>query len=188
MLLKAPFFKCRISVKYIIPYINGGIIMKKIKGSKILLLVVFALSILILTGCGEDKSGNTIDEPEITVDYLTGEYANQLTTDGAEIITGFVTIEKTEDSYIAHIREQEVVPNSNYDDGYYIADTNLTKDAALGSDARMTCDIDGKASVVTADEFIDNNDDDSEQLYNVYLMGDSAELILEVEPETVIVD
>lgn len=162
--------------------------MKKLKGSKILLLVIFILSISILTGCGEEKSGNTIDEPEITVDYLTKEYANQLTTDGAEIITGFVTLEKTDSSYVAHISAQEVVPNSNYDEGYYIADTNLTKDASLGSDARITCDIDGEISVVTADEFIENSDEDSEQLYTVYLMGNSAELILDVDPEDVITD
>ena len=162
--------------------------MKKLKGSRVLLLVIFTLSILLLTGCGEEQSGNTIDEPEITVDYLTEEYADQLITDGAETIMGFVTIEKSDDSYIAHIRQQEVVPNSNYEEGYYIADTNVSKDASLGSDARITCVIDGEPSVVTADQFIENNDEDSQQLYNVYLLGASAELILSVEPESVIVE
>ena len=97
--------------------------MKRTRGKVLFILLVFILSVSVLTGCGEDKSGSTIDEPEITTDYLTDEYADQLTTDGAETILGLVVLEKSEDSsYTAHIREQEIVLNSSYDEGYYIAD------------------------------------------------------------------
>lgn len=148
------------------------------------ILTVF--SMLVFSGCGEEKSGNTISEPEITVEYLTEEYASQLETDGAETITGFVTLEKNDDSYIAHIEEQEVVPNSDYKEGYYIADTNMAVDASLGDDVRITCLLDDELSVVTADEFIQQEQDDSQQLYTIYLMGDSAELILSVDPKSLI--
>ena len=98
-------------------------------------------------------------------------------------------LEKSEDSsYTAHIREQEIVLNSSYDEGYYIADTNVTVDAVLGMDDRMTCIIGGKTQVVTADEFIRYNGEDSQQLYSIYMMGDSAELILAVDPESITAD
>ena len=162
--------------------------MKKIKGYNFAVLIVCILSMIALSGCGEDKSGNTINEPEITVDYLTDEYAAQLNNDGAETVTGFVTLEKNDDSYIAHIEEQEVVPNSDYEEGYYIADTNMATEATLGDDARMTCAVDGELSVVTADEFMKISQEDPQQLYTVYLMGDSAELILSVDPKSVVAE
>ena len=52
----------------------------------------------------------------------------------------------------------------------------------------MTCIIGGKTQVVTADEFIRYNGEDSQQLYSIYMMGDSAELILAVDPESITAD
>ena len=159
--------------------------MKRTKLCPILLIAILILSMFLFTGCG-DKSGDTIDEPEITADYLTEEYVTQLTDDGAGTIMGSVELEKkAEDSYIAHISEKEVVPNSNYDDGYYIADTNIGMDAKLGSGARLTCYSDGNLEVVTADEFIENSkaSTETEQVYMIYMMSDSVELILAVDPK-----
>ncbi|MGN0703543.1 MAG: hypothetical protein ACI4LD_03185 [Lentihominibacter sp.] len=152
------------------------------------LIAVSALSvvlIMMLSGCG-DKSGNTIDEPEITSNYLEDEYAEQLVTDGAETMIGYVDISKNDDTYEVHISEQEVVPNSDYEEGYYIADTNLTKDAVLGNYARIVCFNNDEAEVVSAEEFIDQQSASDSSLYTVYLMGDSAELILATDPEEVI--
>lgn len=163
--------------------------MKKIRGTKFFILAVFILSVLLITGCGEDKSGNTIKEPEITVDYLTEEYAQQLKTDGAETLMGFVELEKNDDgSCSVHVEEQEIVPNSDYEEGYYIADTNVSRDATLGDDARMTSFIDDDPQIVNIDEFVNSGSDGGEQLYTVYFMGDSAELILAVDPENVITE
>lgn len=153
-------------------------------------IVVFALSvflIMMLSGCG-DKSGNTIDEPEITSNYLEDEYAEQLITDGAQTMTGYVDISKNRDNYEVHISEQEVVPNPDYDEGYYIADTNITKDAVLGNYARIVCLDNNNAEVVSADDFIEKHSSDDDTLYTVYLMGDSAELILATDPEDVITE
>lgn len=150
--------------------------------------VMCVLFMLVLSGCGEDKSGQTINEPEITGEYLAGEYSQQLITDGAETVIGAVTMEKTgEDSYRVHISEREVVANSNYKDGYYIADNNITHDVGFGFDGRIACLENGELTVKSPDEFIEEQEKDSgeEKLYTVYLMGESAELILETEPEDV---
>ena len=101
ILLKGFIFKCRISVKYSISYkdVYRRIMMNKLKGLSFVFLAVVIFSMSVLTGCGEEKSGNTINEPEITVDYLRTDYAQQLTTDGAEIMLGTVELNKNEDSY-----------------------------------------------------------------------------------------
>lgn len=160
--------------------------MKRIKGSWILILITLILSVSLLTGCVEEKSGSTISEPKITADYLTDEYADQLLTDGAQTMTGFITLEEKNGSYIVHITEKEVVPNSNYEEGYYLADTNVTSEAYLGFDARMTYMNDGKIEVIKAKDFAQNKDIDPNQLYTIYIMVDSAELILAVDPESII--
>lgn len=163
--------------------------MKKIRGTRFFILMLFIVTAFSLTGCSEDKSGSTIDEPEITVEYLENEYAAQLDTDGAETITGYVKMEKNDDdSYTVHVEEQAVVPNSDYEDGYYIADKNISKDFTLGDSARMTCNVDGKVEVSSPEDFEDSGDNDDEQLYTVYFMGDYAELILSVEPESLMTE
>lgn len=159
--------------------------MKRINYEFILLLALTLLFTLMLSGCG-DKTGNTIDEPKITSNYLEDEYAQQLVTDGAETILGHLAIVKGDDSYSAHISEREIVPNSDYDDGYYIADTNLTKDAVLSSNVRIVCFENNEPVIVTADEFIEKLSDDSNSLYTVYLMGNTVELILATDPYEVI--
>ena len=146
------------------------------------------LFMFVLAGCGEDQSGQTINGPEITGEYLAGEYSQQLITDGAETVLGAVTMEKSgEDSYSVHISEREVVANANYKEGYYVADNNITHDVSFGFDGRIACIENGELIVKSPDEFIEEQDKDSgdEKLYTVYLMGESAELILETEPEDV---
>ena len=156
------------------------------KALQFILISVCIFALLALTGCGQKKVGNTIPEPEITTDYLTDEYSRQLITDGAETIQGSVSIQKADDSYTVHISEMEVVPSDNSDDGYYLADTNVVKDVSLGFDARIVCMEDDEPVLSDAESFIENHPDGSDELYTVYLMGDSAELIMAVEPETLI--
>ena len=157
--------------------------MKRMMRLSVFSLLLCLFSVLLLAGCGEEKSGSTISEPEITGDYLAEEYSQQLITDGAETMLGSVDIEKDGNSYKVHIAEKEVVPSSDYEEGYYIADTNVSKDVTLGEDQRIACLHDGELVVETADHFIKEHANDSEQLYTVYLMGDSAELILGTDPK-----
>lgn len=147
-------------------------------------LLMSICSLTALCGCGEDKSGSTINEPEITGEYLSEEYSQQLLNDGAETVLGLITMEKQgEDSYKVNISEREVVPSTKYEEGYYIADNNIKKTVDFGFDGRIACMHDGKLVVETPDEFIEKHGKDNQQLYTVYLMGESAELILATEPE-----
>ena len=159
--------------------------LKKING---LLLTLCIISVFIFAGCGEEKSGNTISEPEITGKYLKEEYSQQLLTDGAETMIGTVDIEKKDDNYKVTVTEKEVVPNSSYNEGYYIADTNLVTDLTLGLDARIASLEDGKLVVESADEFIKSKAEHKDQLFTVYMMGTSAELIIGTDPADVMID
>lgn len=140
------------------------------KSKYVVLSLVLCLSMMLfLCGCGEEKSGSTIEEPEITGKYLQEDYSQQLLNDGAETVVGYVTLDKLgEGDYSVHISERQVVASSEYKDGYYIADNNVAKDVTLG-----------------ADDFIQDHNDGESQLYTVYLMGDSAELILATDPADV---
>ncbi len=150
----------------------------------IVLCLILCLSMMLcLFGCGEKKSGSTIEEPEITGKYLQEEYSQQLLTDGAEAVVGYVTLDKLgEGGYSVHIAERQVVQSSDYEEGYYIADNNVSKDVTLGAEGRIACMNDDELEVVSADDFIQKYNDGEKQLYTVYLMGDSAELILATDP------
>lgn len=152
----------------------------------LIICMICTLSLSVLSGCGQKTVGNTIPEPEITTDYLEDEYAQQLMTDGAEMIQGSVTIEQSNDSYIVHIVEKEIIPSDDYEEGYYIADTNLTRDVLLGFDARIVCLENDEPVLSDADSFIENHPAGSEEFYTIYLMGDSAELIMPVDPSAMI--
>ncbi len=149
------------------------------------LLLCLAMG-LFLFGCGEKKSGSTIEEPEITGEYLQGEYAQQLLTDGAETVLGYVTVTKQDSGdYSVDIAERQVVASDENEDGYYIADNNVTKEATLGEEGRFAC-LDGdELVVVSADDFVKKYNDGDKQLYTIYLMGDYAELIIATNPEDV---
>jgi len=147
-----------------------------------MLLCVFSL--FVMTGCGEEKSGNTISEPELTVEYLSEDYAQQLINDGAEVTVGYVTITDDGGSYSVNITEKEVVANEDYDEGYYIADTNVTKVGSLGLDARIICHHDDGHEIVTAGDYIATHSESPEHLYKVYMLGSSVELIVAAEVES----
>ena len=157
------------------------------KSKYVVLSLVLCLSMMLfLCGCGEEKSGSTIEEPEITGKYLQEDYSQQLLNDGAETVVGYVTLDKLgEGDYSVHISECQVVASSEYKDGYYIADNNVVKDVTLGAEGRIACQKGKELNVVSADDFIQDHNDGESQLYTVYLMGDSAELILATDPADV---
>lgn len=65
------------------------------KTKYVVLSLVLCLSMMLfLCGCGEEKSGSTIEEPEITGKYLQEDYSQQLLNDGAETVVGYVTLDK----------------------------------------------------------------------------------------------
>ena len=54
--------------------------------------LIFILTSSLLLSCSSNQSGSTIDEPEITISYLKGEYSEQLLRDGAEHVFGTIDI------------------------------------------------------------------------------------------------
>ena len=51
----------------------------------------------------------------------------------------------------------------------------------------MTCMVNGEQKVVTIDEFIKQSSEDPDQIYTIYMMGDSVELMLATDPADVII-
>ncbi|MDO4870166.1 MAG: hypothetical protein Q4A65_07795, partial [Bacillota bacterium] len=138
-----------------------------------------------LTGCSESED-SYMDEADMTVGYLTTDYADQLMADGANTILGSVSIDETDGVYTVTVTEKEVVHSSDYADGYYIAETNVVEQYGLGGYAKIIyADENGEDIIGNADGFIKNHNEDTEQLYTVYYMNDTVELIVPVAPEDV---
>ena len=172
--------------------------MKKANNIRFKALIISVLAFaLILTGCSSDQSGLTVDEPEITIDYLKGEYADQLMRDGAEYVFGTIDFEiaaggeETDGDKIV-IAAKEYVVDPNYPDGYYIADRNKSYIAYMPAEARTTYMVEGSSSAVmmspydfltaVRNDYVAHESDllafKESKLYHIYLMGDQILLIM----------
>ena len=106
----------------------------------------------------------------------------QLITDGAEQYLGSVSIEKHGDSYKATVAEKEVVASDRYDEGYYIADRNLEHKFTFDDGSRIVrTSKRGDLEYVDSETFLTEGQD-ANALFNVYVIGDSIELMVYVEP------
>lgn len=148
------------------------------------LIFVLVLATL-LVGCRDNNQiGSTVDEPEITVEYLEGDYVKQLLRDGAEHIFGNIIISKDEEeSIVLNIEAKEFVKDSGHPNGFYIEDRNYSLSAVLSPEARCTF-LSGDVSlpqIMSTEQFVEayNKDADENKLYDMYIMGDQIELILE---------
>ena len=167
--------------------------MKKKLFNVIILSLVFA-TVAAMCGCSlTGKSGGTLDEPEITTEYLTTEYKNQLIRDGAEEVFGTAELTIDEDgSRRLLIHEKEFVEDDGYPNGFYIADKNMSREAFLSDDAKATF-FDGGSSIseaMDADEFVNAykneealySDEDTSyyetKLYYFYIFDDRVNLMI----------
>lgn len=159
--------------------------------------MMFALC-LFLTGCGEEAdSHDVLEEPEITVEYLSGEYAQQLLRDGGESTLGTIEIQSESDgAYSLTVHSMVIVESSISEDGYYVADKNISETVPLSSEALATyikspddapevVDLETFVSLVQEDgKKVASEKEDAEQpkkLYDVYMIGGSALLLLAKE-------
>ena len=154
-------------------------------------IFVFAVTCTIIgasafmAGCTGEES--TIEEPELTEGYLSGDYAAQLIRDGAETAFGTISLTVDEDGTVwVDVSEKEYVEDAGQPAGYYIADKNLESRYQLSSEARATYLAGGSSivQVMDADEFADavlsleEEAIDKESLYYIYAMGDQVQLLI----------
>ena len=145
-------------------------------------------------GCDNPKKiGSTYAEPEITVEYLSTEYVDQLIRDGATYFFGNLQITEDDNGNpFVTITEKELVMESNHPKGYYIADKNLESTYPLSSEARTT-HLSGNtsiANIMTSENFVKAVASDKKnaaqkapeesplKFYDIYVIGDQVELIL----------
>lgn len=153
------------------------------------LIVVLAVAML-LPGCAKsNKSGGTEDEPDITLEYLQGDYVKQLVRDGAEHVFGTIELNQAQDGTIkVNIEEKVLVEDASQPQGYYVEDKNTSVSSVIDPEARTTY-LSGDVSlpqIMTADEFVKayqddqrkNADANKSKLYDIYIMGDQVSLIL----------
>lgn len=132
-----------------------------------------------MTGCNGNMD-HMGDEPELTVDFLCGDYATQLVRDGAVVMFGAIldVSEDEEGITILEIGEREYVDAPYHPDGFFIADKNLEFSYQLSPGASATF-LSGSTSIAKAmgaEEFAAVSHED--KLYDIYIMGDQIELLI----------
>ena len=146
--------------------------------------LTMGLCLFALCGCGDENSDIT-DEPDLDADYLMGEYTDQLITDGAEQVLGSVVVIESDGTYEAVLEEKKVVASDRYDNGYYIADRNLQHKYSFDADSRVVLKKHGDMVYVDAMSYAAQQADE-DTLFNVYVIGDSVELMVAVDPSEVL--
>jgi len=161
-----------------------------------ILVLILSLSVVFVScSNGQNRSGQTIDEPDVTLEYLQGEYAAQLLRDGAQVVTGSIeSVSENSGNYTLTINEKEISETNDierYPEGFYIADKNNTVVATFDQYTRSAF-IPGNSSVATVlapDEFWDSYKKDladhssdenyaKNKLYDIYIMGEQIVLMM----------
>ena len=138
---------------------------------------------LVLSGCSVNDTDENYGEA-YDVEYLTTDYVDQLMRDGAETTVGTIEIAGNEDNYTVTVDEKKIVSNENYEDGYYIADKNITNTYPLGSDLGILTRDGDEIIACSAEDFIRDHSGDTDTLYTVYLIGGEVELVQPLDPKT----
>ncbi len=165
---------------------------------KTALLALAILLCLSLGGCWQsDLSGNTYVEPEITVDYLITDFANQIIRDGAEKRFGVISSvhDNKDDTYTLTVSGKQFVNDSSQPNGFYIADRNVDYELTLSKNVRSvifpTSDVADGQFFLNSSGFVQAfNDDFSSFLqetpvnetsyyFYFYVMHDFVELVVQ---------
>ena len=161
------------------------------KVKKAALTILITGGLILLAGCAGEQ--NTIDEPEITAEYLASEYAAQLVRDGAKSCFGSIDIYEDEEGTVwVDVTEKEFVEDKNQPNGFYIAYKNIESTYQLSLEARATFLPGGSSAAVPMDalDFIeavyrdleeygeDNPEYHDMKLYNIYAIDDMIELLI----------
>ena len=164
--------------------------MKRTKLIQIITCLIIC-TMVFMTSCVTEGPG-TLDEPEITVEYLENEYSQQLLRDGAQILFGSIDLVRVGDDVMITIFEKEIVADPSYPRGFYIADKNLESEFILSLGVRATFLLrdEGIKQAMEHDEFIDvvwqdffeTMAEDPEyqefRLYYIYVLDGYVELLI----------
>lgn len=161
-------------------------------------MLVPILLCLSLGGCWKsDLHGNTYVEPEITVEYLITDFANQITRDGAEKMFGVIdkVIDNKDDTYTVTVLGKQFVEDASQLNGFYIADRNVNYELTLSKNVRSvifpSSDLTEAQFFLNSSGFIQAfNDDFSDFLqetpvekdshyFYFYVMHDFVELVIQ---------
>lgn len=164
---------------------------------RVALLVLIGLLSLSLGACWKSNlSGNSYVEPEITVNYLITEFADQITRDGAEKKFGVIdSVHDNKDgTYTLTVLGKQFVNDNNQPNGFYIADRNIDYSLTLSQSARSVIfansDPESGKFFLTSEEFINafnesfatfdkEASEDKEYYFYFYVMHDFVELIVQ---------
>lgn len=149
-------------------------------------LLCLSLSASLSACSGQEDFDVGYDGENADVEFLTRDYAQQLINDGAETVTGSVSLVSSGDSYKVVVEQKQVVVNENYEDGYYIADRNMTSEYEFGADMGIVVLNNGTLTVCDAETFAKDYSGSQDDLYTVHLMGDTVELILALDPRQLV--
>lgn len=178
--------------------------MKRKRFIRVSVLSMTLLMTVLFSGCGQQINDNDImEEPEITLEYLSGEYAEQILRDGGEDTLGTIEItnegkdgsDGSEGTLSLTIHDMVIVESSITDEGYYVADKNLSSTVPLSPDAYVTYikSREKGPEVMPLKEFLrlvqkdaekqksNGLEPGNEKLYQVYIIGDTAVMILAKE-------
>ncbi len=161
----------------------------------LLVLVIGLICVYVFVFTGDNAStensnqvGNTLTEPDITVDYLSTDYMEMLKTDGATetyATLGEITT-ATEGTFDAVADGKAIVESDEEEAGYYVADNNTALPIIIDSGTRVVFSDDSGSKVVTPEEFVSLHNDllssetsaESENVYVIYTFGTQTVLIL----------
>ena len=159
----------------------------KEKTLRLILIGAICLATTVaFAGCGTSENSDQVYEgEEYDAEYLMTDYSAQLVTDGAEVITGSVDLVPAEGdgNYTVKVYEKKVVKNDNYDEGYYVADRNMTSEYPFNGDMGIVVYDDMAPIVCEPKAFAEEYSGDQDALYSVFVLGDGVELILPLSPE-----
>lgn len=145
--------------------------------SSIALLLVCLLG--LLTACGAPMGEGSLDNGDITYEYLVEEYSDMLLTDGAEHLIGSVELSTAEDGAPQIILHPKEASSKANDDGTYtVSSYAINRVLYLADNAYAVC---GEEETILGDgEFLLSIPDefDDSIMYDVYAMEDQILLIL----------
>lgn len=161
-------------------------------------MLVPILLCLSLGGCWKsDLHGNTYVEPEITVEYLITDFANQITRDGAEKMFGVIdnVIDNKDDTYTVTVLGKQFVEDASQPNGFYIADRNVDYELTLSKNVRSvifpSSDLTEAQLFLNSSGFIqafndgfstflqETSADEKTNYFYFYVMHDFVELIIQ---------